>query len=58
MKTTNYKALLLDVGGTIVKPGQKKEISAPVIKAIKKANKYIDVSIVTGGPLYLANLCL
>lgn len=26
MKKTNYKALLLDVDGTIVKPGQKNEL--------------------------------
>jgi HAD superfamily hydrolase (TIGR01484 family) len=48
-----YKALFLDLDGTVVSYSDPQNPSARVIEAIKKAKDKVIVSIATGRPLYI-----
>lgn len=54
-----YKALMVDIDGTIVENHKFDQVpSKKVINAIKKAQKYLHVGIVTSRPLFISKIIL
>lgn len=49
-----YKALIFDLDGTVVPSRQNGMPTKKVVEAVKKAEKYVKVSVATGRPIYLA----
>lgn len=51
IKHVKYKLLILDVDGTLVESNENARVSHEVVKEIKKANRFIKISLCTGRTL-------
>jgi len=54
-KANNYKALIIDVDGTLVPNSRDGKPSLKVQQAIQKASKQLHIGIASGRPLFLLN---